>query len=220
MLEDKCAFNHIYKFDADHIIGGVSIRDVRINLANGVADYLKKNNKHYDFVSAIPNTGYYYAEQVANKLDTKFVRIFEKKIYKRTLGSNRDKRVSIYDSILMSVSKAELEGHILFIDEALLSGLSVQVIADACREIGIKKYSFAFMSPITFCQCPWGHIKNTSRWFDSLNLQLPDIDAIDINKHLLDKTNSQEIIHCPPDVFCNAVDCSMHCTLCFYDYMS
>lgn len=217
MLDNKCSFNQIYKFDGEHVIDGVSIREVRRGLSRGLAEYLSQLGKSYDCISAIPNTGYFYAECLAEALGCKFSRIFEKKLFKRTLGSAVKKRLSTYDSLLMSLDKVDKTAHTLFVDEALLSGLTVQIIANACQEIGLKRYSFAFMSPIAMCHCPWGHIKNTDRWFEGLNVEPTQANIETRRLALIDTTQAQDIIHCPPHVFFSVIDSTTNCSLCFYD---
>jgi glutamine phosphoribosylpyrophosphate amidotransferase len=217
MLDNKCAFNQIYKFDGDHVIGGVSIRELRRGLSRSMAEYLLASGKSYDCVSAIPNTGFFYAECVAEILGCRFARIFEKKIVQRTLGSNAKKRLSAYDSLLMSLDKVDKSAHTLFVDEALLSGLTVKVIANACQEIGIMRYSFAFMSPITLCHCPWGHIKHTDRWFESINGTPRASNVESLKRKLIDITQAQDIIYCPPEVFFQVIDSSSNCSLCFFE---
>lgn len=217
MLDNKCAFNQIYKFGEKHIIDGVSIQEIRRGLSLGMADYLRAREKPYDCISAIPNTGYFYAQQLAEAMGRPFARIFEKKLFKRTLGATATKRVSTYDSLLMTLDAVDKAAHTLFVDEALLSGLTVQIIANACQEIGLKRYSFAFMSPITLCHCPWGHIKHTDRWFDGLNGKPSQAEVENLRRKLIDVTQAQEIIHCPPEVFFDVIDSTANCSLCFYE---
>lgn len=217
MLDNKCAFNQIYKFDGDHVINGISIREIRRELSLRMAAHLSAQGKSYECISAIPNTGYYYAEWLAEALDCKFARIFEKKQFKRTLGSTAKKRISTYDTLLMSLDSIDKTAHTLFVDEALLSGLTVQIIANACQEIGLMHYSFAFMSPITFCHCPWEHIKHTYRWFESLNGEPNAANVESLRLKLMDSVQAQDIIHCPPEVFFGVIDSSTNCSLCFYD---
>ena len=217
MYDNKCVFNQIYKFDGDHEIEGVLIGEIRRELSFRMADYLRTSGKSYDCVSAIPNTGYFYAQHMADAMNCRFDRIFEKKSFKRTLGSTAKKRIASYDTLLMSLDDIDKSAHTLFVDEALLSGLTVQIIADACQEIGLKRYSFAFMSPITMGQCPWGHIKHADRWFEGLNGS-PSLSHVEtLRKELINITKAQDIIHCSPEVFFGVIDSSTTCSLCFYD---
>jgi glutamine phosphoribosylpyrophosphate amidotransferase len=220
MLDNKCAFNQIYKFDSEHVIDGVSIRELRRGLSRNMAGYLHSTGKSYDCISAIPNTGYFYAQGVAEALGCRFARIFEKKLFKRTLGTSAKKRLSTYDSLLMSIDAVDKNAHTLFVDEALLSGLTVQIIANACQEIGLKRYSFAFMSPITLCHCPWGHIKHTDRWFESLNGDPTPAKVESLRRRLIDATQAQDIVHCPPEAFFAVIDSATNCSLCFFDGIS
>lgn len=217
MIDNKCVFNQIYKFGEKHVIDGISIQEIRSGLSIGMAGHLLANSKSYDCISAIPNTGYFYAQQLAEAMDCRFARIFEKKLFKRTLGSTATKRVSTYDSLLMTLDAVDKDAHTLFVDEALLSGLTVQIIANACQEIGLKRYSFAFMSPITLCHCPWGHIKHTDRWFEGLNGKPTLTEVENLRRKLIDVTQAQEIIHCPPEVFFEVINSTANCSLCFYD---
>lgn len=217
MLDNKCSFNQIYKFGEKHVINGISIEEIRRGLSLGMAEYLLASSKTFDCISAIPNTGYFYAQQLAEAMDCRFVRIFEKKLFKRTLGTTATKRISTYDSLLMTLDAVDKAAHTLFVDEALLSGLTVQVIADACQEIGLKHYSFMFMSPITLCHCPWGHIKHTDRWFEKLNDKPTQAEVENLRHMLINATQAQEIIHCPPELFFNVIDSTANCSLCFYD---
>ena len=88
--DEKCAFNLIYKFDRHYSINGKQVVDIRKNIALHMADYLKELGLSFDFVSPIPNTGFFYAEVVAGHLNSELMVLFEKSTARRTLGQNKE----------------------------------------------------------------------------------------------------------------------------------
>jgi len=220
MIDNKCSFNHIYKFDADHVIDGVSVKDIRCRLGKRVASFLQASGTKFDIISAIPNTGYFYAEEIAESLGIEFRRIFEKISGKRTLGQTEAKRILDYQTLLIASDKVPHNSHVLFIDEALLSGVTVRIIANACKQLGIHNYSFAFMSPVTYGQCPWDHIKNTHRQFASLTDTASGETRMILIEKFKKEIGAQSVFFCPEALFYEVIDDSKTCTLCFYDDLS
>ena len=217
--DEKCAFNLIYKFDRHYSINGRQVGDIRKNIAFHIAENLKELGLSFDIVSPIPNTGFFYAEAVADYLNSELMVLFEKSTARRTLGKNKEDRILEYKNLLMHVDMAPKGASVLFIDEAMLSGLTVNIISRACKENGIDNYSYAFASPITRCQCPWGHIKNTERYFSDLTGR----DQFDIDYYrkalhrLKEETGAEDILFMPTSRFSSVIDTDATCTLCFFE---
>jgi glutamine phosphoribosylpyrophosphate amidotransferase len=215
MIETKCAFNQIYKLDGDHFLHGERIRDVRRKLAYQMAGYIARLGLGFDYISGIPNTGYLYYNDLALALRCPSIRIFEKQVSERTLGSHLVKREAFYEANLVAEQNVDLNAHVLFVDEALLSGLTVVAIAEACRRVGIRKYSFAFMSPAITCYCPWEHIKHAGRYYEPINSNPSACTRRSLMSELQDRTGAQSILHCPAKRFGDVIDLEKSCTLCF-----
>lgn len=219
ITDEKCAFNIIYKFDRHYTVNGTQICDIRDSISFHIAENIKELGVDYDIISPIPNTGFYYAESVAKYLDCEYKVIFEKKSACRTLGKFREDRVREYKNLLMHVDAVPTDARVLFIDEAMLSGLTVDVISNACIENNIKNYSFAFASPVIHCHCPWGHIKNTNRYFSELTRMdyLIQGGYEKTLKKLKNQTHTENLLFMPISRFVSAIDPSEICNLCFFE---
>jgi glutamine phosphoribosylpyrophosphate amidotransferase len=215
--DEKCAFNLIYKLDIAHVVDGRSVASVRTRLASDLAAQLSASGEQFDVVSAIPNTGIFYAREVAEILGLPYVGIFEKKIAKKTLGNHASTRYQIYEDILKRVGKVASNSKVLFVDEALLSGTTVKIISKSCRDNGIRNISFAFASPPAFRQCPWGHIKNTDRYFSGLQYS----ELKDDMERLVDELKAElavyRIFFLSADSFFERINQRSTCALCFWD---
>jgi glutamine phosphoribosylpyrophosphate amidotransferase len=214
IFDEYCAFNRIYKLDGALNVGKHKVEDVRQRLSESMAQHISLLGLSYDAVSPVPNTGGLYTHSISELLGMPEYKIFEKDTVERTLGGDALEREGYYQKHLKYIySDVDIDKKILFIDEALLSGLTVELIAKACKANGIANYSFAFMSPVNHLSCPFGHISNTSRVFSYLNDGTYS-DQIEVFRK---KVGAQEIIFLPYSSFATRVGGDSVCKLCFHD---
>jgi len=214
ILDEYCAFNRIYKLDGGLSVGRHKVKDVRAALSEEMARYISSLSLSYGAISPVPNTGGLYTHVLSELLGMPEIKIFEKETVERTLGAQVAEREGYYKKYLRCIESNKcVDKKVLFVDEALLSGLTVQLISKACKENGIDNYSFAFMSPVNHLSCPFGHIVNTSRIFPYLNNGSYEERIENFRKIV----GAQEIIFLPYESFAMKVGGDSVCKLCFHN---
>jgi glutamine phosphoribosylpyrophosphate amidotransferase len=166
--KDRCAFNIIYTIDGSHSIDSEFVSVIRKKIALHFAVKIMEKNESYDYVVPIPNTGKLYSRYIAKFIKARHLNIFKKVTNKRTLGLDDELRSQFYNLELDVINSPPKDSRILFVDEALISGLTTLKIGAQAKKMGIKSYAFGYMSPPINGYCPWGNIKNTDRYFDSI----------------------------------------------------
>lgn len=215
LTQDKCAFNIIYSFDADHNIDGQPINIFRKRLAYALAEQVKNSGVKIDYVIPIPNTGIGYAKHVSKILNAKYLNPFVKKKVARTLGMTTGQRLDFYDRFLEHMKLPEGLSKVLFVDEALISGTTAIAISDWAKNKKIEEFSFGFASPPMINYCPSQMIKFAPRIFDLADEFSPLELKISEFKSLI---GSDDIYFVPSQIFEEIVLSDRRCTLCFSKY--
>jgi glutamine phosphoribosylpyrophosphate amidotransferase len=210
--QEKCTFNIIYTYDVSHLIEGTPVKHFRTELAKSLAAQIMEKGLNVKYVIPIPNTGIVYAKEVAKHLNAKYMNPFVKKKISRTLGMNNRDRVSFYDRFLENMELGEDIGETIFIDEALISGTTISIMAEWARKKGISSYSFGFASPPIINYCPQQVVKNSRRLLDPATTDLSTDEAI---KELNREIGSKDIFFVLSAEFSTILSGRTRCSLCF-----
>lgn len=219
IADENCAFNRIYKLNNSISTGEQTIEQIRFDLSSAFGNCLKQLDLDIDVISPIPNTGRLYSDNLASILGKKSTEIFEKARRVRTLPLDTAKRQEYYDNnldIIQENLNQYKHSHVLFVDEALLSGLTLTAVANLCKKNGLKNYSFALMSPPNFLACPFSHINPKARALPFQQIQL--LGAKKSVLELRELLGAKHLIFTPFDVFKTAVGGKNVCTLCFLNH--
>ncbi len=216
--DNSCSFNIIYKFNNNIALKDTSVKDVRKTLSMNLVEHIKQIGKTFDIVSPIPNTGKFYTKEIARRLEVKEVPLIEKDKQLRTLCYDTEERVQYYEGNLkLRQSQVEeyRDANILFVDEALISGITLQAIAKKCLMNGITNFSFAFISPINFLYCPFGYIAQKEHMF-ALN-KVAKEGFHKVYDEYKTKLKANDLIFMPYKLFKKAVGNEYVCSLCFHE---
>lgn len=210
--KDRCAFNIIYTIDGSHSIDSELVSFIRKKIALAFSKKIIEDGVNYDYVVPIPNTGKLYSRYIAKFIRAKHLNVFKKISDKRTLGLDGKSRNEFYNTGLQVIISVPKNSKVLFIDEALISGLTTLKIAHEAKKLGLKSYSFGYMSPPINGFCPWGNIKNTDRYFDGLS----DDNSINIMIEKIRKKSGANSIKFIANLdFLGAISGERTCSLCF-----
>jgi glutamine phosphoribosylpyrophosphate amidotransferase len=210
--KDRCAFNIIYTIDGSHSIDDELVSFIRKKIALAFSKKIIEDGINYDYVVPIPNTGKLYSRYIAKFIRAKHLNIFKKISDKRTLGLDGKSRNEFYNTGLQIINSVPKNSKVLFIDEALISGLTTLKIAHEAHKIGLKSYSFGYMSPPINGFCPWGNIKNTDRYFDGIR----NSSSINIMIEKIRKKSGANSIKFITNLdFLGAISGERTCSLCF-----
>ena len=210
--QEKCAFSIIYTYDPSHVIEGTPVKYFRTLLAKALAAQIAESGLNVKHVIPIPNTGIVYAKEVAKHLNAKYLNPFVKKKNFRTLGMKGRDRVSFYDRFLEHMELDEDLGETIFIDEALISGTTISIMADWARVRSISSFSFGFASPPMINYCPQNVIKNSHRVLDP---ELNDISTDEAVEELNRGLGSKKIFFVSSTEFSAILSGDKRCSLCF-----
>lgn len=160
----NCAFNIIYRLDNKTDLNEkIDVRTVRAELARNLALDIKLSGIEYDYISPIPKTGNFYTKEMSKNLGIPEVKIFCKNNIPKTFGMKELKRSQLYKDLQVSDNVVNIKNKkILFVDEALISGFTVQKIVQYLKTFNMSSFSFAFIAPPVQYFCPFGHMNSNS----------------------------------------------------------
>ncbi len=212
ITQEKCAFSIIYTYDASHVIEGTPVKYFRAVLAKLLAAQILKSGLNITHVIPIPNTGIMYAKEVAKHLNATYVNPFVKAKIPRTLGMNSSDRVKFYERFLERQELNEELGETIFIDEALISGTTISIVAEWAKVKGISSFSFGFASPPMINFCPQHVIKNSHRVLDP---DANDVSTDEAIEELSRGLGSRNIFFISSREFSTTISGDKRCSLCF-----
>lgn len=218
ILDETCSFNRIYKLNSSITIDDTTVEDIRKNLTLKLGTYLQDRKFDFEVISPIPNTGKLYTPTLSTYLGLDHVALFEKVQTLRTLRLDASERRQYYEAHLAAVEENIIKyrnSHVLFVDEALLSGITLRAVTRLCREYGLTNYSFLFMSPPNYLSCPFKHIKPKNRIISMEDLGRHGLNTMVEN--LQNEFKARNIIFTPFELFKEELGGKNVCSLCFYN---
>lgn len=210
--QEKCSFSIIYTYDALHVIEGTPVKYFRAELAKALAAQISESGLNVKHVIPIPNTGIVYAKEVAKHLNAKYVNPFVKKKDIQNPRNEQQGQVSFYDRFLEHMELDEDLGETIFIDEALISGTTISIMADWARKRSISSFSFGFSSPPMINYCPQKVIKDSHRVLDP---ETTDISTEETVEELNRGLGSKKIFFVSSTEFSTILSGEKRCSLCF-----
>jgi glutamine phosphoribosylpyrophosphate amidotransferase len=212
LTQDQCAFNIIYTFSPEHDIDGVTVAQIRQELARLLANEIQESGLTIRYIIPIPSTGIYYAKYVAKYLKIEIINPYKKNKNIRTLRLKYKERHSFYDRYLDNAEVPNSIDDVLFIDEALISGTTTKLVSEWANNQGIRNFSFAFASPPIINYCPNKMVRSVARALDPGAGNMETEMAVGV---LSKSLKSTKVIFLPSQKFEDAMSGDRRCTLCF-----
>lgn len=156
--QHNCVFEVIYRMNPKQSYGKESVANFRYNLGKSLANSIPEKIKNeIDIIVPVPETGKYYAQGLADKLNKKYIEGLYKN-QKKGRGfdiQDHDKRRAFLYSKLATIGDLLSGKSICLVDEAIFTGATLKVATNLVNKYDIKSCFIAIPSPPCVSQCPY-----------------------------------------------------------------
>jgi hypoxanthine phosphoribosyltransferase len=160
-----CTFDLIYSFRPYKLIEGKTANIFRVNLGKALAREEFLNHSHLHMVVPIPESGIYsaqgYADEMGIPLYHAIIRDYETK--KTLYEPQVDKRIQQIRKKLIVIQDLIIGKKIVLVDEAILSGLTLDNVVKKLKKSGVKEIHVRIPSPIMFNNCKYNVLAKDAR---------------------------------------------------------
>lgn len=199
-----CTFDLVYSFRPYKLIEGKSASIFRVNLGKALAREETLNNSDLDMVVPVPESGIYSAQGYADKIGVPLyhaiIRDYETK--KTLYEPQVDKRIQQIRKKLIVIQDLIKGKRIVLVDEAILSGLTIDSVVKKLKKAGVKEIHIRISSPIMFSNCKYNVLAKDARLI-AKNFQ--NYSKKDIEKKLAKRFNVNSLKFLSLKVFKNIV---------------
>jgi len=153
-----CSFMLIYSTRPDKLVLGENVSKFRINVGKELA---REDSIDADIVMPVPETGIFPATGYADesKIPFYFGVIRDYFTDKTLFQPNLKMRAASLDKKLIVIPEIVKGKRIVLVDEAIVSGTTLHVIADKLRNAGAKEVHVRIPSPIMINECGYGKLE-------------------------------------------------------------
>jgi len=179
VINTFCSFEYIYFFRHNSVYKGKNIEEIRINLGKELARQSKNiTSKDNAIVVCIPQTSISSARGFSSETGISFIEnaIVKSKLVNRTFILQNDeerqnacKKKFIYDKQIL------LGKDIYLIDDSIVRGNTLKIVAESLRECGVKSIHIRIPSPPIVSECYFGIDMSTKAELIAYNHSIEEI---------------------------------------------
>lgn len=153
-----CVFEYIYFSREDTVIHDRLVATERVRMGRRLADTFRKTGLQPDIIIDVPNSAYFFASGLAEKLDVPYRRGLAKNTHmgRSFITANQQQREKMVRQKLNPIRDIVNGRKIAVVDDSIVRGTTSKRIVQLLRDAGAKEIYFVSASPPIKHPCIYG----------------------------------------------------------------